>query len=319
MDARLIVPAIVLCAGALIAAGIFIPMAIGAAADYARLFPEPSVLAWQQGDEQVLWLDTNRDGVELRISGLDNGSPAQPALALGDIQVRAKQSADILTVARASFDCDDAYPEEDDNGTFGDTTDDFGYAALWLDADAGVGIQVCGDSAATAAQYDADDKLQVSLYDGSGGDATVLAAYDLLAAVPAPTPVANASPVFDDGTYTTRRVCVDSSATRAGYLSGNESVGAAVDADDTELGATEPTYALGVDDPHQDYLFFEVDSSGQLSVNQAGANDTSGLDDDRVYPVVITASDGDGGTARIVVAVQVDTATESPNDDGLCS
>ena len=145
----------------------------------------------------------------------------------------------------------------------------------------------------------------------------------LVDVLPAPTPAA--PPVFTAGGYTTRRVCVDTpfaeadtaATNRARYLSSDEKVGAAVTA--TDANSDTVSYDLGIEDPNDYYLFFEVDSLGQITVNDGGANDHSGLDADRVYPVVLTASDGNGGLDRVTVAVQLDAATESPSDDGLCS
>ena len=88
------------------------------------------------------------------------------------------------------------------------------------------------------------------------------------------------------------------------YLTGGESVGAAVTATDSDSGDTV-AYALGVDDPNNYYLFFDVDSSGQLTVNDAGALDYAGLAYDQVYPIVLTAEDGEGGSGSILVAVSI--------------
>ena len=107
---------------------------------------------------------------------------------------------------------------------------------------------------------------------------------------PQPTPVA-----------TTSRT----TTTVPDYLTGGESVGAAVVATDSDT----VTYALGVDDPNDFYLFSDVDSSGQLTVNDGGALDYAGLAYDQVYPIVLTAEDGNGGSDSIVVAVSIDVAT----------
>ena len=144
-----------------------------------------------------------------------------------------------------------------------------------------------------------------------GADGTELKRYmvDVL------EPLTLNSPPDFGADYTGRLVCVDDATDRGTYLDGGETVGAALTATDSDGDGV--AYALGVDD-HQHYLFFSVNSSGQLSVNEAGANDTSGLDADRVYPLVLTATDGNGGSDRIIVAVQLDTANEATGDDGVC-
>ena len=131
-----------------------------------------------------------------------------------------------------------------------------------------------------------------------------------------PAAAVNAAPVFD-AAYTTRRVCVDTSTTtKALLLSGDESVGAAVSG--TDADGDTLTYTLLGQDSDAYFYFAIATSTGQISVNAAGANDTSGLGLEAVYPVVVKAEDGNGGAARVLVAVQLDTAEESPDGDGLC-
>ena len=52
-----------------------------------------------------------------------------------------------------------------------------------------------------------------------------------------------------------------------------------------------------------------MDSSGQITVNDGGALAYAGLAYDKVYPIVLTAEDGNGGSDSIVVAVSIDVAT----------
>ena len=78
------------------------------------------------------------------------------------------------------------------------------------------------------------------------------------------------------------------------------------------------SYALGLDDPAYHYLWFEVDSSGQLSVSPAGAADLSGLDASLIYPVVVTAEDGNGGQDNLVVGVWLDLTATAALGDGIC-
>ena len=146
-----------------------------------------------------------------------------------------------------------------------------------------------------------------------------------------PAKTVNSPPVFDDGLYVSRQVCVratgrptTTTTTSAvqptpapttsrtttnipDYLTGGESVGPAVVATDSDSSTV--IYALGVGDPNDYYLFFDVDSSGQLTVNDAGALDYAGLAYDQVYPIVLTAEDGAGGSGSILVAVSIDVAT----------
>ena len=292
MSPAQIVPAMVVALAVGLGVVVAIILATGQT-DYARLFPAPDALDWSQGDERVVWLDSNLDGVELRISGLDSSD--DPALGLGDI-LRDVEGTQALPIGRASFGCDDAtYAGTDDQGT-ADVDDDVGYTPFWMDAHSGLGLIACG---VTASDADA----AVTLYDGTGEE---LESYAVPVAVAAATPTPAPAPPSWSSTYETRQVCADSTTDRASFLDGTgDTVGAVLPA---ATGAT--SYALGLNDPHHHYLFFDLSSSRQLTVNVAGANDTSGIDDNQVYPVVVTARN-DTGSDTLVVGIQLDA-------DGTC-
>ena len=305
MAARLPVPAIVLSLADALAAAVMIPLATGAEAGYVRLFPEPASLIWQQEDENVLWLDTNLDGVELRISGLDSAG-TEPALGFGYIQAQNELTGAARPMGRAAS-CKSAH--DDDNGT---STGDDDYTAFWLPAGSGVGLVACGDSASPAAATNGT----ISLYSGPRPDGLELAAYAIDAAV---RTALNQAPSFG-ASYMTRQICVDGTGDRSLYLSGNEYAGLAIGA--TDANSDTVTYALGIEDPNEFYLFFEVvgaTGDGQIKVLSSGANDSSGLDAHAVYPVVLAASDGKGGSDQVTVGIQLNLSTVSPNGDGLCS
>ena len=123
--------------------------------------------------------------------------------------------------------------------------------------------------------------------------------------------------IYCDRLYTSRRLCADAATNRAAYLDGNETVGSVVIATDPE--ADPVSYALGLDGPSYHYLWFSVDdSSGQLSVSPAGAADLSGLDASQIYPVVVTAEDGNEGQDSLVVGVWLDLTTTAALGDGIC-
>ena len=176
----------------------------------------------------------------------------------------------------------------------------------------GVGLVACAV---------ADDVL-VTLHGDEGAELNrYLADVGAAAAAPAATP---AAPVNRGNT--TLQLCVDADASRADYLSGAESVGAAFSASDFGLsGSPDYTLADAVDGSGHAY-FFSL-NSGQLTVTGAGAGDTAGLDADRVYSVRITATDADGDSAYLDVGVWLDTSTVSNPDgdvstvdgDGSCS
>ena len=150
------------------------------------------------------------------------------------------------------------------------------------------------------------------------GDEGELNAF-LVDVVPAET--VNRPPVFVEGAYASRRVCVDrvgrsTATTTIDYLSSGESVGGAVTATDGDFDTV--SYALGVDDPHDHYLFFDVDSSGQITVNPGGAIDENGLAFDGVYPVLLSAFDGNGGLDTIIISIQLDANVLASAGNGVC-
>ena len=322
------VPTVVTGLGLLLGAAVVTEMAVSHGADYARLFPAPNEIEWVQDDgrETVLDLKTNLDGVEVRVSGLDNASAgAEPALGIGSIQTRDPESGTAVTLARGQG-CDDAYNTAnvatDDNGTPDDASDDtaYNYDSLWLPAGAALGIYVCEDSAAAPAATDG----VIALYTGAAPGGELLTSYDVDGRLPADSAV-NRAPAFS-AAYTTGVVCVDGSSQRALYLDGGEQVTfdpagsastrfpAAADPDGDTL-----TYALGLDDPDGNYAFFTVATAtiNTFTVNALGGNDHSGLADDRVYPVLITARDGQGGSDTLEAVIQLDLTCTSTNGDGL--
>ena len=68
--------------------------------------------------------------------------------------------------------------------------------------------------------------------------------------------------------------------------------------------------SMGLEDENRDYMFFDYSTStGQLFVNDAGGDDRLGLDADKIYPVIVTASDRRGGWDKIEVGVYLDSAS----------
>ena len=207
--------------------------------------------------------------------------------------------------------------------------------------DGGIGLIACAE----------DDDVAVSLHDSEGEQ---LNSYlvDIYPDDPRPTVV----PPQTTEPYVAIRVCVDAANNRANYLDGGELAGAPLDATDFGLTGSILDAFLTEATPGSAYLYYfgsQVTAGDvQLSITDAGAGDTLGLDADRVYPVQVTATtdngtpydanyagidiDGnpvqdaddealvgpatsDDETMTIAVGVWLDTANLSPNDDGRCS
>ena len=290
-----VVPIVVIALALALGAAVLIPLARGTEADYGRITPPPRDGA--QGDKhQVVVVQTNVHDAELRISGQDTGASPEPALAFDAVGLLA--NGDILTLGRSVFDCDTGvYPAPVPPATPY-------YALAVRDGDA-LGLAYCTDSNAAAA----DTEATLALYAGD----VELAAYSVALAVPTPTivPTVAGQPPRFAGDFLTRQICVDDTADRAAYFTGDKLAGAAVTA--TGSGAA---YRLAAADG-LDYALFDVDAAtGQVSVSALGAEDTSGLDSG-LYAVVVQVEDSNGLTADTHLAVQV-ALTASPAGNGLC-
>ena len=211
----------------------------------------------------------------------------------------------------------------DDVETAVTITDDEAEAIRVLQ-DRGVGLIACSEA----------DDVMVTLH---GKDGEELNRY-LVDVEPDPPPAARVPPQSTEP-YIPIQVCVDADNARADYLDGGEYAGDALDASDFGLtGAILSAYLTETEAGNNHLYFFASQVTGgdvQLSISDAGAGDTLGLDADRVYPVRVTATADNGTTtaqasggadatsddetASIDVGVWLDTSTLSPNDDGLCS
>ena len=178
--------------------------------------------------------------------------------------------------------------------------------------DTGVALKACSEH----------DDVLLTLHGDSG---TELNRYVVDIGPPAPTPTPTPAPTATPNPYAgsvTRKVCVDDIAGRSAYLDGSELVGAAFDNDDFELSGTITSASIGEAEEGELYRYFFgytlTTGALQLTVSDAGAADTQGLDNEQVYPVRLEASDGTD-TRFLDVAVWVDSSNLSPSDDGLCS
>ena len=63
------------------------------APDYANLVPAPNEIVWEQGDETTVWLQTNRDNVDLKVSSV--------ALGLGSIERVFPESGESMVLGTA--------------------------------------------------------------------------------------------------------------------------------------------------------------------------------------------------------------------------
>ena len=127
-------------------------------------------------------------------------------------------------------------------------------------------------------------------------------------------------------------VCVDSVASRSAYLTGEETVGQVVATlpparptpvkGPTPTATPTPVYALvsdGGETTANDYALFNIDSTGNITVNDAGADDESGLDKGRPYSFYVEATHGVTDlSSRVHVAVTLLQTPSANNDDGVC-
>ena len=116
--------------------------------------------------------------------------------------------------------------------------------------------------------------------------------------VPTMPPLVNADPTFGEGADTTRSVAEN---TAAGTAIGNPIAATDTDASDTLVYAIDATTG--------DHAHFAIDwASGQLKVKSALDYESNNR-----YTVVVTVSDGNGGTDSITVTIDVDdVVNEAP-------
>ena len=93
MNAGRYVPVLVLAMGALVAVAVFINFAISDGPDHADLVPAPDSIVWEEGDETIVWLSTNRRDVDLRIDSV--------SLGFGDIRRIFPEAGESMTLGRA--------------------------------------------------------------------------------------------------------------------------------------------------------------------------------------------------------------------------
>ena len=128
-----------------------------------------------------------------------------------------------------------------------------------------------------------------------------------------PVPTATPSPPSFDA-YQTKRFCPDLATPREQLLDGGESVGSA-----RATGTGTITYSLAPDGDSRDFAFFNVSSSGALTVSATGADDHTGIDGARLYTFKVVATDAGGRRSESVIVVQLDLGNMSPSGDGRCS
>ena len=297
MNSRRVIPAMGAGMGLMLAAGIAIPLATGSLDVHAKLSPDPEALTWRQGTAHVLVLETGLPSAQLRISGLDNHATS-PGPGLGFGEIRVYEEDGLLTSGQGKG-CQDDY----DNDAVAPATDD--YDALWLGHGDSVAVIPCPDSAAVP---DTIEDLVISVH--APGEDDALASYTVDAFLPHASDAPDPGPVrFDEGDYVNRRVCADAGSPRQDIFSGGETVGAPIAAAHANGDPlTGPSYSLAPHGGALDHAYFDISSTGQLSVNIAGADDHAGLDGERLYSflVQVQVEDAGGETAVAVATVLVD-------------
>ena len=345
------VPVAILVLALVAVAVMLVNVATGAQPGYADLIPAPDAVVWRVGDDRALWLSSNRHAVTMRIASKDLGVGAfNIERANGEVDVLGEglgcldavvSGVDITNITDTSATVEVDLDRETDS-----TTKTVYWRRYESDSEPPVAGNSITTTTATAAivlsalvagdvhrvDVSMDDRFPVAVtrtvtftsgstlaapFDHRGREVALPQGIGVALLACAETDDAIITLHGRDGTELNRyRVDVMASSTAWTMRPTGEATSRAVTA--TSSDGDTLSYALGVEDPNEHYFFFGVSSSGQITVDGGGANDTSGLDDDRVYPIVLTAIDGNGGRGRITVAVQLDATNESPGDNGLC-
>ena len=176
----------------------------------------------------------------------------------------------------------------------GTTTTDEEAESLILKADTGVGLKGCSEH----------DDVVLTL-NGEEGEEMKRYVFDIGPASP-PAPVA---PVWAEE-YASLRFCADATE-RETILNGGETVGSV-----SATGATG--YYLAADEHGLDYAYFDISSSGGLTVSTAGADDHTGMDGDRLYSFIVRATNDEDMASDLHVVVLLDKTNPTNNGDGVC-
>ena len=90
-------------------------------------------------------------------------------------------------------------------------------------------------------------------------------------------------------------------------------------AQSTATGTGTISYSLAPDGDGRDFAYFAIDdSTGEITVSAAGADDHTGLDGIRLYTLVVRATDDAGRMGEALLAIQVDLSNTSTSGDGTC-
>ena len=179
------------------------------------------------------------------------------------------------------------------------STTDAEVETIVLLQDTGVELEACSEH----------DDLTLYLYDDDGEELN-----HYVVDVGAP-PTATATPIPNPAfvsSYQTLRFCPDADAPRGAILTGAEAVGTVTAA------GNNITYSLAPDGDSRDFAFFNVSSSGALTVSATGADDHTGIDGARLYTFKVVATDGGGRRSESVIVVQLDLSQVAPNNNGVC-
>ena len=184
------------------------------------------------------------------------------------------------------------------------STTDAGAESIVLLKDTGVSLKACSEH----------DDLTLTLHgeDGKELNRYVVDIGPPPTATPIPaTPVPN--PVFSPA-YETLRFCPDAASPPESILTGDEAVGTV-----TATGTGTISYSLAPDGDGRDFAYFAIDdSTGEITVSAAGADDHTGLDGIRLYTLVVRATDDAGRMGEALLAIQVDLSNTSTSGDGTC-
>ena len=193
----------------------------------------------------------------------------------------------------------------DMTAAIGTATIDEEAETLLMLPDTGVGLRACSEHEDVAVSLHGEDGAQLNRYEFDIGPV----------ATATPEPTATPSP---NAGYEERAVCVDDGSSRGAYLTGSEYVGAAFDHDDFDLNSLATVVIGDVPGSEGNRYFFEISASHRVTVSDAGAANTQGLDSELVYPIRLTATDDDGRMKYLDVGVWLDTANLSSGDNGIC-
>ena len=272
------VPVLVLGSAAFLVVAALVNFAFGEGPGLAYLVPDPDTIVWREGDERLLWVETNRDPATLTVS--------TSSLAFAEVHRLHPESGELVVTGR------------------------IGGCSAPVDSQGGRSLPVHPNTLIVVIACSASSDVGLRLLDEEGGELWVYEV-DILAA--APTPAARPLYVSRRVCPNNRATKSLDTGDNIGETFSNVHFGLAQGIDAAVVEDVAPTNNYRYFLTHS-----VTAGNLQLAVSEMGASDSPlGFDDGTVYPVRLVATATDGATSSLDVGIWLDSSATS-SGSGIC-